>query len=386
MGKVVMVAGGFDPINGQGHISHILGAMELGDWIVVALARDDQLVLKKGYTFYPSYKDRKCVLEAILKAEGEVIMQVDKGKTSCAETIRLIKPAIFAKGGDREPKVNPIPESEIKACKEVGCLIVYGVGDDKIQSSSALVEVAKGTIMEKFEGTRMLILDSDGVLVPSGMGIQETVTGQYRKVVMETSIIIDRLAQKINKLKKKMRICISSGRSLLYLQSVYSRILGNGVILQAENGNLSLVDGRIIQHIVYDDGYFDKLLRIRDDIAKLDIKGFEPKQFMMTVHAEREIPEVYSIVKRYDANHELKVMWSGEAFDIQAKGVSKAEGTQAITSYLGIALKDVVAIGDNTNDRELVAAVGIGVSTCKETLEASYYMSAEELIDCLLEV
>jgi HAD superfamily hydrolase (TIGR01484 family) len=235
-----------------------------------------------------------------------------------------------------------------------------------------------------FRSSKLLILDSDGVSVPAGTEILETATEEYHKVVVKTNIITDALANKINKLKTKIRVCVSSGRSLLYLQGMYSKILGGGVILQAENGNLSLVDGQIIQHVVYGDDYFTKMALIRNDIRKLNIEGFEPKQFILTVHAKEEIPEIYDIVRRYDFDNELKVMWNGEAFDIQKGTVSKGEGVKAISSYLGIDLKDVIAIGDKINDREMILVVGVGISTNKKTLEASYYMSADELIDLLL--
>lgn len=139
--KIVLVSGGFDPINGRGHMSHISEAMKIGNWLVLALMTDEQLILKKGYTFYPSYKDRLCIMKGIVGDKGEVIMQVDEGVTSCAETIRLVKPNIFAKGGDRNPKT--MPKCEIEACKEIGCKIVYGVGDDKVQSSSGLIEAVR---------------------------------------------------------------------------------------------------------------------------------------------------------------------------------------------------------------------------------------------------
>ena len=237
-----------------------------------------------------------------------------------------------------------------------------------------------------FSNIKLLILDSDGVSVPVGTEILETTEEDYHKVVVKTNLITDSFAEKVNRLKKKIRICVSSGRSLIYLQGMYSKVLGGGVILQAENGNLSLVDGRVIQHITYDDAYFDKIYDIRRGISKLDIKGFEPKQFILTAHADREIPEVYEIVRKYDTDGDLKVMWNGEAFDIQKKSISKGVGVKAIAMYLDIDRNDVVAIGDKINDKEMISAAGFGISTNKNTLEAKYYMTADELVDCLLGV
>ena len=69
---------------------------------------------------------------------------IDPGKnTTSEEALKLIKPDILAKGGDRIP--GSMPEVELKVCKELGCKIVYNVGGAKVQSSSWLLRSAKET-------------------------------------------------------------------------------------------------------------------------------------------------------------------------------------------------------------------------------------------------
>ena len=99
--RTVAVAGGFDPLNGRGHISHIQEAKKLGDRLVVILARDDQMAQKKGSAFYISYKDREMILRE-MRSVDEVVMNVDKD-ISCAETLKMVKPDVFAKGGTGDP-------------------------------------------------------------------------------------------------------------------------------------------------------------------------------------------------------------------------------------------------------------------------------------------
>ena len=204
---------------------------------------------------------------------------------------------------------------------------------------------------------------------------------------METNKITDELAEKINRLKEHIHVAISSGRSLVYLQNMYSKIMGGNVILQAENGNLSLYNGELYQHHHYDDEYFEKLAKIRNDTAKLDIKGFEPKQFILTIHSEKEHERVYKIVSWADLDKScLKVLWNGEAFDVQHVNVSKGEGVKALGDMLRLKMSEILAVGDKINDKEMVETAGIGVSTCKETLEAEHYMSAEDVVDALLAI
>lgn len=123
MSKTVVITGGFDPIH-SGHISHIRKAAELGDVLIVILATDEQLIKKKGFRLLP-YRDREEVLLSIRYVD-QVVRNIDLD-TSSAMTLKAIKPNIFAKGGDRTP--GNIPKSEVTACKDIGCQIVYGVGD-----------------------------------------------------------------------------------------------------------------------------------------------------------------------------------------------------------------------------------------------------------------
>jgi D-beta-D-heptose 7-phosphate kinase/D-beta-D-heptose 1-phosphate adenosyltransferase len=132
--KVIVTGGGFDPIH-EGHIELFKEARQLGDKLVVMLNSDKQLIKKKGRTFYSSEEERKKILESI-KYVDEVI--IDPGRdTTCEEALKLIKPNVLAKGGDRTE--NSMPEIELTVCHELGIEIVYGVGGEKIQSSSWLI-------------------------------------------------------------------------------------------------------------------------------------------------------------------------------------------------------------------------------------------------------
>lgn len=131
--KIVAVAGGMDPLH-IGHIRHMKEAKKLGDKLVVILASDEDMMKKKGRPFMP-FQERKEILEAISHVD-EVISKIDTDGT-VTETLRHLKPHIFAKGGDRVP--GNMPQSELDVCEAEGIKIVYGVGgEEKVQSSSKL--------------------------------------------------------------------------------------------------------------------------------------------------------------------------------------------------------------------------------------------------------
>ncbi len=127
--KVVVTSGYFDPLH-VGHIECLELAKQLGDKLVVIVNSDFQAKLKKGKSFM-SQEDRMKIISA-LRCVDEVFLSIDKDKTQC-ESLKYLKPHIFAKGGDRMS--SEIPESEI--CKKLGIQIVDQLGE-KIRSSSAL--------------------------------------------------------------------------------------------------------------------------------------------------------------------------------------------------------------------------------------------------------
>lgn len=136
---VVATGGGFDPLH-EGHIRLFKEAKQLGDVLVVMLNSDAQVKKKKGSTFYPSQDERKEIIESIRYVDKVII---DPGKdTTCEEALKLVKPDILAKGGDRVP--GAMPEIELEVCEELGIMIVYNVGGAKVQSSSWLLKRQQG--------------------------------------------------------------------------------------------------------------------------------------------------------------------------------------------------------------------------------------------------
>ena len=134
--KTVAVSGGFDPLH-IGHVRYFKEAKKLGNKLVVILNSDEFLIKKKGYAFMP-YEERKEMIESYTSIVDRVVKCIDKDQTVC-KTLELLKPDIFAKGGDRTLK--NIPEKEI--CEKLGIEMIFQVGGKKIQSSSWLLKKSK---------------------------------------------------------------------------------------------------------------------------------------------------------------------------------------------------------------------------------------------------
>lgn len=127
----VCTSGYFDPLH-VGHIECFEKARALGDWLTVIINNDYQAYLKKGKSFMPEH-DRFKIISS-LKCVDEVVIAIDKDK-SCCESLRLVNPDIFAKGGDRF--ANEVPEKIV--CDELNIKIVDNLGE-KIRSSSELID------------------------------------------------------------------------------------------------------------------------------------------------------------------------------------------------------------------------------------------------------
>ena len=86
--------------------------------------------------------ERKEILEALRVVDRVVLTGHPADPTDmsvCAE-LRLIRPSIFANGGDRHTGNVP----EVMVCQEIGCEMVDNVGHGgKVQSSSWLVDKIK---------------------------------------------------------------------------------------------------------------------------------------------------------------------------------------------------------------------------------------------------
>jgi D-beta-D-heptose 7-phosphate kinase/D-beta-D-heptose 1-phosphate adenosyltransferase len=137
-GNVPLIAtsGGFDPLH-VGHLKCIQGSAMLkgiDGLLCVIVNGDGFLERKKGFKFMPL--EERMDLIAGLKGV-DIVVAWDDGTQFVTGALEIMKPNIFAKGGDRSSAEN-VPEYE--TCVKIGCTVVFGIGgSEKLQSSSELV-------------------------------------------------------------------------------------------------------------------------------------------------------------------------------------------------------------------------------------------------------
>jgi cytidyltransferase-like protein len=130
LGMIVATSGGYDPIH-PGHASCLLESKKYGEALVVIVNGDGYLRRKKGRAFMDL--QTRCRVVSYIKGVDYVIPFEYNDDDSVCEALRIIRPHIFTKGGDRTDLSN-IPEWHI--CTEHKIEIITGVGVDKDWSSS----------------------------------------------------------------------------------------------------------------------------------------------------------------------------------------------------------------------------------------------------------
>lgn len=214
---------------------------------------------------------------------------------------------------------------------------------------------------------KLIVFDLDGVLVPRGTKIKQV----GNKTCIETKKISEMQIEQIKKLNKLgFKINISSGRGLYMLQEIFREILPF-VSLTYENGSATWFKGKIFQHV-------NSFYETKDVFAKLkkikhkDIKGFEPKEFVITIHCKKRIKKIEETVNKYK---KLYWIWNNEAYEVGIKRVqTKARGLRKIMKSFKLNKRNVLAIGDNYNDKELLKEVKISVSADKSRLKGDFYV------------
>ena len=141
------------------------------------------------------------------------------------------------------------------------------------------------------------------------------------------------------------------------------------------------MDGKII-HEDYPNEYFTSLYKIRNEIIKnskkVHLMGFEPKLFNLAVHTIVERPFVCDIVKRNDKNDMIYCIWTGEAYDVGLKGITKGSALKKLSRKLGFKRNEIITSGNALNDKEMLE-FGVGVTVEPTVVWGKYKTSGKRL-------
>jgi len=235
--------------------------------------------------------------------------------------------------------------------------------EQMVRKNKPLSELSKKDLAR----IKLIVFDVDGVLVPRGTKIKQ----KGNITTLETKKILKDQIDQIKQLHKLgFKININSGRGLYMLEEMFRDVLPF-VSLTYENGSATWYKGNIFQHV-------NSFVKMKDVASKLsvvknkDIKGFEPKTFIVTLHCKKRVKKIEDILKR---QKELYFIWNDEAYDVGVKKIqTKSAGLRAFLKIMKMNKENVIALGDNYNDKDLLNAVGIAVSADKSRLDGDFFV------------
>ena len=234
---------------------------------------------------------------------------------------------------------------------------------------------------------KMICLDIDGTLLNS------------RKELTEETKAAVRYAR-----SRGVRVFLASGRSYPGLRELMEElgvagdcICMNGTLIYAGGKEIyrNPIDGDQIRTIIRcAEKYGSQLFlagadfnlsnqpvdgQVRDVVQNGSVRGdyiirTDPEEFRKEAESRggeimkaafKEIKEenFTNLRKDLEALHLFQIAKSDTSFvDVNPLGATKGKGVEIAASYLGIPMSEVLCIGDNENDREMIEAAGIGVA------------------------
>lgn len=131
--KVVVTSGFYNPLH-INHLKYLQAAKKLGEFHVAIINSDAAQIRKSGISFLDE-KTREAIVHELRCVDLTCIWDGD----TVEGALEILRPNIFAKGGDRS-SIDSLNPKEVEVCKKYDIEIVFGVGgSDKTVSSSRIL-------------------------------------------------------------------------------------------------------------------------------------------------------------------------------------------------------------------------------------------------------
>lgn len=243
---------------------------------------------------------------------------------------------------------------------------------------------------ESLKNIKIVCFDCDGVINQKGTDLKQNGSS----ISLKTNFPTPSVLEKLSRLKNKYHLCINSGRSSLYLTQIFNSLLWDNVSLVSEIGIFILQQGQIIQTDILDDYELAVIKKIRTELGRLigdpRVKGFEPKQYLTTLHCFSEVPEVAEILAKNDPERRFYCWWNQEAYDINSSKFNKGKGLKKLLEIHHLNESQLLTVGNGINDQNMTTSTSINISTDPSHLQSDDFfvegehLGGEKVIDYLL--
>ena len=227
---------------------------------------------------------------------------------------------------------------------------------------------------------KLIASDLDGTLLLNGaQKLQPQTCGLIRRLREEKGILflaasgrqVDNLERLFAPVKDEIAylcengcLCFCGGKKIH--QEYMDHSLGQSIIrtIQATEGAEVLLSGVHTSYIQpKDKSYYYHMRDVVGNNVTLvpDILRTEEPYFKVSLYEAGGLHDV-SWWQRKFGDRATVVTGGSEWLDCMPRGVNKATALDQILRYLGIAPEEVIAFGDNFNDREMLEMVGVPVA------------------------
>lgn len=130
--KIVVTSGFYNPLH-INHLKYLQAAKKLGDFHVAIINGDEAQIRKSGKSFLDE-KTREAIIHELRCVDLTCIWNED----TVDGALEILKPDIFAKGGDRS-SIDSLNQKEVEVCKKYNIEIKFGVGGTSKDVSSSQI-------------------------------------------------------------------------------------------------------------------------------------------------------------------------------------------------------------------------------------------------------
>lgn len=186
-----------------------------------------------------------------------------------------------------------------------------------------------------------------------------------------------------------IEVVLASGNATCIMDGI-CRMIGTSGTLIAENGGVFRVGYTGTPHHFGDQAVCRRALAVVQAHYRtngVELQLYSPMYRFSDLAFARTVPadEVRTIL----ADHPVQVIDTGYAIHLQVPGVNKGTALVALAAEMHLTPSDFLAIGDSTNDIQMLETAGIGVTVANAhpaTKAVAQYVAEKEYGDGFVEV
>jgi len=197
--------------------------------------------------------------------------------------------------------------------------------------------------------------------------VDGTITDRHRRINTAAIACIRNLVE------RGVEVVLASGNTACFMDAL-SRMIGTSGTFIAENGGVYRIGFTGALHIEGDRSEAIAAYKVLEAYYRkkgVTLELFSYQYRFSDVAFARTVPpeEVREVMRELG----VKVLDTGFAIHLQAKGISKGLALGKLAADMGIPVQEFLAMGDSENDLEMiqVAGVGVAVANARDAVRAA---------------